>query len=138
MFCHSKTPEAMASGVFFLTSHRLFVQQAVEQLAPARFGRGRMRGLFARLIDGLLHKQILRADRVGNRRLFAVGAVRLQHACLDRVVLHGVENVHQPRAYLGAVDRAGDLDAALGVARHHVGRGNVYLLFRAAAEHKDA
>ena len=53
-------------------------------------------------------------------------------------MLHGIENVHQPRAHFSRVDRTGDLDAALGVARHHIGRGNVHLLFRAAAEHKDA
>ena len=44
----------------------------------------------------------------------------------------------QARADLLTVDRAGDLDAALGIARHQIGRGDIHFFIRAAAEYKDA
>lgn len=83
-------------------------QQTAQQLTPAGFGRRGMRSLFAGLVNGLLHKQHLRADGVGHGRLFAVGAVRLQYARLDRVVLHGIQNVVQPCAHFGRVNGTGD------------------------------
>ena len=39
-----------------------------------------MRGLLAGLIDGLLHEQDLCAQRIGYRRFFVIGAVRLENA----------------------------------------------------------
>ena len=57
--------------------------------------RRRLRGLLAGVLNGLLHKQILCADGILHGRLFAVGAVRLQHTRLDGIVLHGIENIMQ-------------------------------------------
>ena len=93
--------------------------------------------LLARHADGLLHQQILRTDRFGDGRLFLVAAVGLKHARLDRIVLHGEQNIMQPCADRRTVDRAGDFNAALGVSRHQIGRGNVHFLVFAAAEHID-
>lgn len=96
-------------------------QKPVQKLTPARLGRRRMRGLLTGLLDGLLHQQHLRTDGVGHGRFFAVGAVRLQHTRLHSVMLHGIQNVVQPCAHFGRVDGTGNLNAALGVAGHHIG-----------------
>ena len=97
--------------------------------------RRRLCGLFAGVLNGLLHKQILCADGVLNGRLFAVGAVRLQHTRLDSIVLHGIENIMQAARTAGLSIRTGNFNTAFSVARHQIGGGDIHFFLVTAAEH---
>ena len=93
--------------------------------------------LLLRQLDGALHEQDLRAPAVG-RRFFRIRSVRQQDACLDGVRQHGIQNFVEPAANFRAANGTGDLHAADGIARHHVGRRDIDVPLLAAAEAEDA
>ena len=80
------------------------------------------------------HELFLRAEPAVVLRVALVIAVAFQFARLGGIAEVDVEYVVDALAHVGGVDGHGHFHAALHVARHQVGRGNVELLLGTGAE----
>ena len=81
----------------------------------------------------LLHEIILRIERHG-AVLAAIAAVRQQETGLRRIAELRIQNPFELFAQKHIVNRAGDLHAAVEVARHEIGGRNIILRIFIASE----